>query len=159
MQMSRPPRISTVEVVGLVTAFASAPILKGAMSTIATNGADSAKKSHSDVSDTTLTPAIFNTEQAITTARAGNIQHGTGNHHRQCNTPSAICLLEPREHAGQVKDKQCGIDRHIENGRHQREPGFLKSPEISHGAAHPGVVAAFVRQRARKLADHEGGYY
>src|ERR1017187_1294841 len=70
MQMSRPPRTSTVEVVGLVTAFASAPILKGAMSTIATNGADSAKKSHSDVSDTTLTPAIFNTAQAITTASA-----------------------------------------------------------------------------------------
>ena len=42
-------------------------------------------------------------------------------------------------------------------GGHQREPGFLKSPEVAHGAAHPGVVAAFVGQRARKLADHEGG--
>jgi hypothetical protein len=51
--------MSTVEVVGLVTALASAPILNGASSTIATNGADSAKNSHNEVSDTTFTPAKF----------------------------------------------------------------------------------------------------
>src|SRR6266704_3129776 len=47
--MSRPPRISTVEVVGLVTAFASAPNLKGDKNTISANGADKAKNSHSEV--------------------------------------------------------------------------------------------------------------
>src|SRR5208337_5000718 len=100
MQMSSPPRISTVEVVGLVTALANAPSLKGAMSTIATNGAERAKNNHKDV--------------------------------------SAISFLEPREHARQVSHKQCGINRHVENGRDQREPRFLKSPEISHRPAHPG---------------------
>src|SRR6267143_2309481 len=68
MQMSRPPRMSTVEVVGLVTALASAPRLNGARATIATNGADKAKKSHSEVVDTTFTPAILRMAQAITIA-------------------------------------------------------------------------------------------
>ena len=86
-----------------------------------------------------------------------NVQQGTRDHYRQRNPPSAIILLEPREHPRQVGHKQRGINRHVENGRNQREPGFLKSPEVAHGAAHPGVVAAFVRQRARQLADHEGG--
>ncbi len=62
--------MSTLEVVGLVTALASAPILKGARITIATNGADSAKNNHRDVSETTFTPAIFKAAQAITTASA-----------------------------------------------------------------------------------------
>ena len=62
--------MSTVEVVGLVTALARAPILKGANNTIATNGAVSAKNNHSDVSETTFTPAIFITAHAITTASA-----------------------------------------------------------------------------------------
>src|SRR5882762_4591628 len=84
MAMSRPPMMSTVEAVGLVTAFASAPILKGARPTITMNGADRAKNSHS-----------------------------------------------------------------------QRKPGFLESPELAHGAAHPSVVPAFLRQGAREFADHE----
>src|SRR5256885_124585 len=70
MQIRRPPRISTVEVVGLVTALAKAPSLNGASSTIATKGADRARKSHRDVMETTFTPAIFKSAQAITTASA-----------------------------------------------------------------------------------------
>ena len=62
--------MSTVEVVGLVTALASAPSLNGASTTIATNGADKARNSHSEVSETTFTPAIFSRAQAITTASA-----------------------------------------------------------------------------------------
>src|SRR5437016_12499693 len=69
MQMSRPPIISTVEVVGLVTALVSAPSLKGARTAISANGAESAKKSHSDVVETTFTPAMFRSAQTITTAR------------------------------------------------------------------------------------------
>ena len=133
--------MSTVEVVGRVTALASAPILKGARTTIATNGADRARNSQSEVRETTLTPAILSSAQAMTTARA--------THHPR------FAHLKPREHASQVGDEQRGIDRHVENGRNQREPGFLKSPEIAHGAAHPSVITAFVGQRARKFADHE----
>src|ERR1700721_2530232 len=70
MQISRPPRISTVEVVGVVTAFTSAPTLNGARKTMITNGADSAKKSHSEVSETTFTPAMLSAAHAITTASA-----------------------------------------------------------------------------------------
>ena len=87
-------------------------------------------------------PAMFSKAQAITTARA--------THHPR------FAFLKPREHAGEVGDEQRGINRHIEDGGDQREPGFLKSPEVSHGAANPGVVTALVGQRARKLADHEG---
>ena len=62
--------MSTVEVVGRVTALASAPILKGARSTIAANGADKRKNSQREVRETTLTPAILRSAQAMTTARA-----------------------------------------------------------------------------------------
>ena len=141
MQINNPPRISTVEVVGLVTALASAPILNGAMQ----NDRDERRRQRE--------------EQPQRSERnhfhAGNIQHRAGNHHCQRYPPSAISLLEIREHAGQVSHEQRGINRHVENRRDQRKPGFLKSPEISHGAAYPGVVTAFVGQRARKLADHE----
>src|ERR1700693_3624328 len=86
---------------------------------------------------------------------SGNVQQRARDHHRQSNPPSAISFLEPGKHSGQVGNEQGGIDRHVENGRHQREPGFLKSPEVAHGAAHPGVVAAFVGQRAGEFADHK----
>ena len=126
----------------MVTALAKAPSLKGASSTIATKGADRAQNSHRDVSETTLTPAM--------------LRSSTGNDDGKCDPPSAIAFLKPREHAGQVGDEKRGIDGHVEDGGNEREPGLLKSPEVAHGAAHPGVVAALVGQRARKLADHEG---
>src|ERR1700733_11268455 len=68
LQMSRPVRMSTDEAVGLVTIWASAPNLKGAIATIKRNGADSTKNSHSEVVETTRTPAIFNSAQTTTTA-------------------------------------------------------------------------------------------
>src|SRR5258708_20318174 len=70
MQMSKPPRISVVEVVGVVTALANAPNLKGAMATMRINGAESTKKSHSEVVETTRTPAILSSAQTTTTASA-----------------------------------------------------------------------------------------
>ena len=84
-----------------------------------------------------------------------NVQQGARDHDEQRHPPSAIAFLKPGKHAGQVGHEQRGINRHVENGRHQREPGFLKSPEVAHGAAHPGVVAAFVGQRAGEFADHK----
>ena len=86
---------------------------------------------------------------------AGDIQYGASDDHRERHPPAAIPLLKPREHARQISDEEGGIDCHVEDGRNQREPGFLKSPKVAHGAAHPGVVAAFLGQSARKLADHE----
>jgi hypothetical protein len=70
MQMSSPPRMSVVDVVGRVTAVASAPNLNGAIATIRMKGAESAKNSHSEVVETTRTPAIFSKAQTITTAKA-----------------------------------------------------------------------------------------
>ena len=87
---------------------------------------------------------------------SGDVKQCASDHNEQRNPPSAIAFLKPRKHPGQVGHEQRGINRHIENGRNQREPGLLKSPEVAHGAAHPGIVAAFVGQRARQLADHEG---
>ena len=134
--------MSTVEVVGLVTALARAPILNGASS----YDSDERRSQREEQPQ----------RRERNHFHPGDVQHRARNHHRQRYPPSAISLLEPREHARQVGHEQRGINRHIENGRDQREPGFLKSPEISHRAAHPGVVAAFVGQRAREFADHEG---
>ena len=86
---------------------------------------------------------------------ARNIKQRADNHHAQRHEYAAMIFLKPGKHAREIRDEQRGINRHIENGRNQRQPCLLKSPEISHRAAHPGVVAAFKRQRARKLADHE----
>src|SRR5271165_5563456 len=68
-----------------------------------------------------------------------------------------MVLLEPGEHARKIRDKQRRINRHIENGRDQRQPSLLKSPEVPHGSSHPCVVAAFKGQSARKFPDHERG--
>ena len=57
-----------LELVGFVTAWANAPNLNGARQTMATNGADKAKNSHSDVVETTLTAAMFSNAQTATTA-------------------------------------------------------------------------------------------
>ena len=57
-----------LELVGFVIACASAPNLNGAMHTMAIKGADSAKNSHSEVFDTTFTPATFSNAHNATTA-------------------------------------------------------------------------------------------
>ena len=135
--------ISTCDVVGVVTALASAPYLNGAITAIATNGADSKKNSQMEVVATTRIPATFIAAQAMTTARPTMIPRlFTPNHGKQ-----------PR----QVQHKQRGIDSHVEDAGHQRQPGFLEAPEIAHGAAHPGVKATLLRQGAGELTDHVGG--
>jgi len=64
---------------------------------------------------------------------------------------------EPGRHLLEVKDEERGINRHVEDAGGEREPSFLKSPEIPKAAADPSVVAAFTGQRARQFADHECG--
>jgi len=56
------------EAVGVVTACASAPYFQGVSSTMTANGAVRKKKSQTDVVATTLTPAMFNPAQTVTTA-------------------------------------------------------------------------------------------
>ncbi len=85
-----------------------------------------------------------------------NIKESAGDDNGERDPPSAIRFLKPREHTGQVGDEEGGIDRHIKDRGNERQPGFLKSPEVAHRAADPGVITAFVGQRARQLADHEG---
>src|SRR5664279_6352296 len=53
MAISKPPIMSTCDVVGVVTAVASAPYLNGAKITMSTNGAESRKNSQIDVVATT----------------------------------------------------------------------------------------------------------
>jgi len=68
-----------------------------------------------------------------------------------------MALTKPRSHLFQIKNEERGIDRHVENASGEREPGFLKTPEVTEAAPNPGVVATFLRQRAGKLANHERG--
>ena len=58
---------------------------------------------------------------------------------------------------GHVDHEQRRVDCHVENGRNQREPRLLETPEIPHRATHPCVIAALFGQRTGKLADHERG--
>src|SRR5205814_8348596 len=64
---------------------------------------------------------------------------------------------EPWKKPREIRHKKRRVDRHVEDGRSQREPCLLKSPEVTHRATHPGVIAALARQRTRKLANHERG--
>ena len=86
-----------------------------------------------------------------------DIKDCASDHDAERDGHTAMVLLKPGKHPREIRHKQRGVNGHVENGRYQREPSFLKSPEISHGAAHPGVIAAFKGQRARKLADHKRG--
>ncbi len=90
-------------------------------------------------------------------AHSGNIKESANDHHCQRDHHSAMSFREPGKQAIEIKDEQRRIDGHVENRGHQREPSLLESPEIAHGAPHPGVVAAFVGQRTGKFANHESG--
>ncbi len=59
--------------------------------------------------------------------------------------------------AAEVEDEDGGVDGHVEDAGGEREPGLLKAPEAAEGAAHPDVEAAFGRDGAGELADHERG--
>ncbi len=68
-----------------------------------------------------------------------------------------VARAKPRRHLLEIKNEQRGVDGHIKDAGGERKPGFLKAPEIAEPAAHPGVIAAFLRKRAGKFADHESG--
>ena len=133
--------MSTFEVVGLVTALASASNLE--------------RRQHKDRRKRRRQREEQPQRGRRNDLHPHDVKDRANDHHAERNHHSAMVLLKPGEHARQVRDKQRGINRHVENGRYQRQPCFLKSPEISHGAPHPGVVAAFKGQRAGELADHE----
>ena len=86
---------------------------------------------------------------------AHQIPRGGGGYQRNCQRRAAAAGGHPRRQVAQIADEQRGVDGHVEDAARQRQPGFLKSPEASHAARHPDVVAAPSGQRARKLADHE----
>src|SRR5262245_54502496 len=90
-------------------------------------------------------------------ANAGKIESGAGDDDKKTGVDSVMTFTEPRGHLLQVENKKRRVDRHVENAGYQREPGFLKAPEISQTPPHPGVVPALLRQGARKFADHERG--
>ena len=87
-------------------------------------------------------------------ANPRNIHQRAHRHHTHRHHPPAMPHGKPRNQARQVRHKKRRVNRHVENTRHQRQPRFLKSPEISHRAPHPRVITAFRRQRAGKFADH-----
>ena len=75
----------------------------------------------------------------------------------ECPEDAAIAGGPGGREAGEVEDEDGGIDGHVEDAGGEREPGLLKAPEAAEGAAHPDVEAAFGRDGAGELADHERG--
>ncbi len=144
MQISRPPIRPTFEVGGRDGGAGQRTHFQWRNQYDARRTARRAKrKARAKLIATTRMPAIFISAHNPTTPRP-------------TITP-AMADGEPRHQAREVGDKERGINRHVKNAGDQRKPGFLKSPEISHRAADPRVVAAFGRQRAGKFADHERG--
>src|SRR5215467_6078788 len=104
MAISKPPMMSTCDVVGVVIAFTRVPYLKGASTTIAANGAESSRKRQIDVVATTRIPAIFSAAHTATTDTP-------------TNNPSVVDS-KPGKQARQVKHKQRRVDGHIEDAGH-----------------------------------------
>jgi len=69
----------------------------------------------------------------------------------------ALARRHGRQEVAQVADEQRGIERHVEDAAHQRQPGFLKSPEAAHAALHPDIIAAVFGQCAGQFAHHQRG--
>src|SRR5712692_7214711 len=88
-------------------------------------------------------------------ADAGDVKKNANDNHGEANHDPAMFLGEPREHPTEIRHKYGRIYGHVENAGHEREPSFLKSPKISHGAPNPGVVTAFEGQSAGELANHK----
>ncbi len=65
--------------------------------------------------------------------------------------PDDESWIELRE----IGDGERRIDRHVEDAGGQREPRLLKAPEATERVRDPDVKAAFFRQCARELADHQ----
>ena len=88
-------------------------------------------------------------------ADAGDVKQNANDNHGEANHDAAMSLGKPRKHPREIGDKQGRVDCHVKDRGHQREPRFLKSPKVSHGAPNPGVVTAFEGQSAGELADHK----
>ena len=105
------------------------------------NGAESAKNSHSDVRDTTFTPAIFRSAQR-----------------RLRPAPPTIRGSLPANHGkmrAQVQHKDRGIDRHVEDPTRQAK---ATPPEIPRTCPWRGAPRHNIRLPAAprgQLADHE----
>src|ERR1700723_3812338 len=54
-------------------------------------------------------------------------------------------------HMAEIENEGDRVESHVKDAGGEREPGFLKSPEAAHGAAHPDVIAAFVGDGAGEL--------
>ncbi len=78
-------------------------------------------------------------------ANPSKIQRRARRDHKKSGVDSMMPNAKPRRHLLQVKDKQRRVDRHVKDARGQREPRFLKSPEVPQTAAHPRVISAFLR--------------
>ena len=98
------------------------------------------KNSHSEVSPTKLTAAIFTTAETATTPSA---------------TISPRRLSANQGTSELNRDKQRGIQRHVKNARYQRQPCLLETPEIADTSPDPSVVTTFPGKRARKFANHQ----
>ena len=88
-------------------------------------------------------------------ANSRNVQPRARHHNEQARENSVIAFAKPRRHLLQINHEQRGVNGHVKNTGRERQPSFLKAPEISKATPHPCIVAALVRQRARKLTDHK----
>ncbi len=59
---------------------------------------------------------------------------------------SAAVAVRPRgQEAAEVEDEDGGVDGHVEDARSEGQPGFLKSPKATEGAADPDIETTFGR--------------
>src|SRR5437870_4546758 len=102
------------------------------------------------------------TKQRIATAKSSRLR-GRQRCSAERRQPRRRLPPSARDVLGQTKGTDDSDKGRTEWGRspcrRSRPParaGLLESPEVAHGAAHPGVITALEGQSARQLADHEG---
>ena len=90
------------------------------------------------------------------TAFAPRRFHSQADHdHRRGDRHASVSGGRSRPESSQVEHEHGGIDGHIKDAGHQREPCFLKAPEGPQGAAHPDVKTALGGHRGGQFAHHQ----
>ena len=88
--------------------------------------------------------------------RTAQVERGTGHQYRDTHHQAQASLGCRRPQSSQIEQEQRGVNGHVKDAGAEGKPGFLKTPERSHGPLDPHVVAALVRYGAGQLAHHEG---
>src|SRR5215475_8418551 len=86
---------------------------------------------------------------------ATQVPNNAHNDHGRTDGDAVPASIQSGEKSRDVGYEQRWINGHVEDAGGEREPSFLESPERTGSTTDPYVIAAFRRNRARKLPNHQ----